>query len=275
MSSEERAPAGVDPTKPSVARVYDYFLGGKDNFAVDRQVAQLALQVTPDGPEAGRGNRAFLRRVVRHLAGEAGIRQFLDIGSGLPTQGNVHQVAKEVTDGVHVIYADNDPMVLAHGRALLCEADTATVIQADIRNPEELLNAPEVRQFIDFDQPVGLLLLAILHHLPDEDDPGALAAAYRERLAPGSYLAISHFCDPGERAPEASRKAQQVQKLFNETLGTGRWRTYEEVTSYFGDFELLDPGLVPFAEWRPEPGEALPEQTDTYHTFIGGVARKP
>src|SRR5690606_39609053 len=125
------------------------------NFAVDRQVAEMALKVTPDGPAAGRANRAFLRRVVRHLAGEAGIRQFLDLGSGLPTQGNVHQVAKEVRGDVHVVYVDNDPMVLAHGRALLCEADTATVIQADVRNPEELFDAPEVRQFIDFDQPVA------------------------------------------------------------------------------------------------------------------------
>lgn len=274
MSSEERVPPGVDPTKPSVARVYDYFLGGKDNFAVDREVAQMALQVTPDGPASGRANRAFLRRVVRYLAGEAGIRQFLDIGSGLPTQGNVHQVAKEVAEGVHVVYADNDPMVLAHGRALLCEADTATVIQADIRDPDGIFNAPEVRQFIDFDQPVAILMMAILHHLSDDEDPGGLAARYRERLTSGSYLAISHFCDPGERAPEASRKAHEVQKIFNETLGTGRWRTYEEVTSYFGDLELLEPGLVPFPEWRPEPGEVFPEQTDTYHTFIGGLARK-
>lgn len=275
MSSDEWVPAGVDPTKPSVARVYDWMLGGKDNFAVDRQVAQLALQVTPDGPEAGRGNRAFLRRVVRYLAGEVGIRQFLDIGSGLPTQGNVHQVAKEVTDGVHVVYVDNDPMVLAHGRALLEEADTATVIHADIRNPDELLDAPEVRQFIDFEQPVALLLLGILHHLADDEDPGGLAATYYDKLSPGSYVAISHFCDPGERAPDASRKAREVQKIFNETLGTGRWRTHEEITAFFGGLELLEPGLVPFPEWRPDSGEAASEQTDTYHTFIGGVARKP
>lgn len=275
MSRDEWVPVGVDPTKPSVARVYDYFIGGKDNFAVDRQVAEMALKVTPDGPEAGRGNRAFLRRVVRYLAGEAGIRQFLDLGSGLPSQGNVHQVAKEVRDGVHVVYVDNDPMVLAHGRALLCEADTATVIQADIRNPEELFDTPEVRQFLDFDQPVALLMFGILHHIPDDDDPGGIAAAFRRKLPSGSYLAISHFCDPGERAPEASEKARQVEKIFNETLGTGRWRTYEEIRSYFGDMELLEPGLVPFAEWRPEPGETVPEQTYTYHTFVGGVARKP
>lgn len=275
MSSEERAPAGVDPTKPSVARVYDYFLGGKDNFAIDRQVAQMALQVTPDGPEAGRANRAFLRRVVRHLAREAGIRQFLDIGSGLPTQGNVHQVAKDVADGIHVVYVDNDPMVLAHGRALLCEANTATVVQADIRQPEEVLAAASATGFIDLNQPVGLLLVSILHHLADDDDPGGLAATYRNVLSSGSHLAISHFRNPGERQPEASQKALEVEKIFNETLGTGRWRSDEEIEGYFGDFELLEPGVVPLPEWRPEPGEVVTEQTYTYHTFVGGVARKP
>ena len=176
---------------------------------------------------------------------------------------------------VHVVYVDNDPMVLAHGRALLCEADTATVIQADVRNPEELFDAPEVRQFIDFDQPVAVLMFGILHHVADDEDPEGLAAVYRSKLSSGSYLAISHFCDPGERAPEASEKARQVEKIFNESFGTGRWRTYDEVRSYFGDMELLEPGLVPIAEWRPEPGEARPEQTYTYHTLIGGVARKP
>lgn len=275
MSSEERAPAGVDPTKPSIARVYDFFLGGKDNFAIDRQVAQMALQVTPDGPQAGRSNRAFLRRVVRYLAREAGIRQFLDVGSGLPTQGNVHQVAKDVADGIHVVYVDNDPMVLAHGRALLCEADTATVVQADIRQPDEVLAAAEATGFIDLSQPVGLLFIAILHHIGDDDDPGGLAAAYRKVLPSGSHLAISHFRNPGALLPEVSREALAVEKIFNETLGTGRWRTQDEILGYFGDFEVLEPGLVPLPEWRPDPGEVATEQTHTYHTFVGGLARKP
>lgn len=275
MTDTEWAPPGVDTTKPSIARVYDFMLGGKDNFAIDRQVSQLALKITPDGPEAARANRAFLGRLVRFMVGEAGIKQFLDIGSGLPSQGNVHQIAHSVDPSVRVVYVDNDPMVLAHGRALLAEAGSTTVVQADVHDPEAILTHPEVLEFIDFSQPVGLLLLSILHHVGDAEDPGAIAARLRAPLATGSYLAQSHFRDPGEAHPEASRKAREVERIFNETLGTGRWRTDAEILSYFGDFEVLAPGLVPLAEWRPDPGAEPSEQTDTYFTYVGGVARKP
>jgi hypothetical protein len=274
VTSEDLAPSGVDPTKASIARVYDFMLGGKDNFAVDRQASLAMINITPDGPEAGRANRAFLRRIVQHLVRDQGIRQFLDLGSGLPTVGNVHEVAQQLDQGVKVVYVDNDPMALAHGRALLANASTATVIQADIRRPAEVLNDAETLRWIDFSRPVGLLMLAILHHLNDHEHPGAIAKAYRDALAPGSYLAISHFCDPGGRHPDASAKAKQVEKVFNETLGTGRWRSQEEIISYFGDLELLEPGVVPVAEWRAEPGEVF-EQTDTRYTFVGGLARKP
>ncbi|MFI6824149.1 SAM-dependent methyltransferase [Micromonospora sp. NPDC050187] len=270
-----KAPAsGVDTTRPSIARIYDYYLGGKDNFAVDRQAAQMALQVTPDGPEAARACRTFLRRAVRYLAAEAGIRQFLDLGSGLPSQGNVHEIAHQVDRTARVVYVDNDPMALAHGRVLLADARTTTVVGGDIRQPEELLAHPEVRKLIDFDQPVGLLLLAILHHLHDNDDPGAIARRLTAALPAGSYLAISHFHDPGEAQPEVSRRARAVEKVFNETLGTGRWRTRQEITGFFGGLELLPPGLVPLADWRPD-GDGGSRQTDTYHTILGGVARKP
>ena len=272
MGSGESAPVGVDITRPSIARVYDFMIGGKDNFAVDRQAAEMALRITPDGPEAGKASRAFLRRAVRHLVAEAGITQILDIGSGLPTQGNVHEIAHEVDPNIRVVYVDNDPMVLAHGRALLADA-TTTVVQADIRDLDAIVNAPEVRSFIDFDQPVGLLLLSILHHLQDEEDPGQIAAQLRALLAPGSYLAISHFHDPGESLPVISREARQVEKIFNETLGTGRWRTHDEILAYLGDFEVLEPGLVPLQEWHPDGSEG-PLQSHTYHTFVGGLARK-
>lgn len=275
MTAEELVPPGVDPTKPSIARVYDYMLGGKDNFAVDRQASEAALKITPDGPESGRANRAFLRRVVHHLVRDVGIRQFLDLGSGLPTVGNVHEVAQEIDQGVKVVYVDNDPMVLAHGRALLATATTATVIQADVRSPAEVFGHPETQRWLDFSQPVGLLMMAILHHINDAEDPVGLAAAYRDALPPGSYLALSHFCDPGRAHPDASAKALQVERIFNQTLGTGRWRRHDEIVRYFGDLELLAPGLVPVAEWRPEPGEEKFEQTDTYYTFVGGLARKP
>ena len=274
MTISEPAPPGVDTSRPSIARVYDFMLGGKDNFVVDRQAGEMALKITPDGPEAARASRAFLRRVVRYLVAEAGIRQFLDLGSGLPTQGNVHEIAHEIDPSVRVVYVDNDPMVLAHARALLTDAHTTTVVQADIRQPQVILDHPEVRQFIDFQQPVGLLLLAILHHLNDDEDPAGVAARLIDPLAPGCYVAVSHFHNPGEAHPDAARKALEVEKIFNQTLGTGRWRTRAEILGYFAGLELIDPGVVPLAEWRPVPGE-IPDQTDTYHTFVGGVARKP
>ncbi|WP_433499083.1 SAM-dependent methyltransferase [Sphaerimonospora sp. CA-214678] len=271
---QDRPVPGVDSTTPSISRVYDFMLGGKDNFAVDRHVAEMALKIAPDAPAAARANRGFLRRAVRHLAGEVGIRQFLDIGSGLPTQGNVHEVAQAVAPGSKVVYADIDPIVLVHGRALLAKDDSTTVIQGDIRQPEDLLSRPETRRLIDFDQPVGLLLLGILHHLNDEEDPGGIAARLRALLPSGSHLVISHFHNPGPTRPEVSAQAHQAEKLFNQNLGTGRWRSHDEIMAYFGDWKLLDPGLVPLAEWRPEPDEPV-ERGITYHTFVGGVARNP
>ncbi|GAA5195737.1 SAM-dependent methyltransferase [Rugosimonospora acidiphila] len=273
MVSDIPAPPGVDPTRPSIARVYDYMLGGKDNFAVDRQAGDAAARITPDGPQAARANRAFLGRVVRHLAGE-GIRQFLDIGSGLPTQGNVHEIAHQIDPNIHVVYVDIDPMVLAHGRALLSDNRTTTVVNADLHQPTEILDHPGVRGLIDFTRPVGLLLMGILHHFGDDEDPAGVAATLYDALPSGSYVAISHFHDPGEAHPDASRKALEVERIFNQTLGTGRWRTHDEIMAYLAGLELIEPGLVPLPEWRPEPGTKPSTQTDTYHTFVGGVARK-
>jgi hypothetical protein len=278
VTTEDIAPPpGVDPTKPSIARVYDFMLGGKDNFAIDRHVGAMELQITPDGPAAGRANRRFLGRIVRFLTGEAGITQFLDLGSGLPTLGNVHEIATSVNPEARVVYVDNDPMVLAHGRALLATAPTATVIQADIREPDKILEHPDVLRLLDFEQPVGLLLLAILHHINDDEDPAGIAARLIDALPSGSYVAISHFHDPAEKHPEASRKALAVEKIFNEKLGTGRWRSEAEILSYLPGLEVLEPGLVPVADWRAEPGEQLnpEEQSDTYYTFVGALARKP
>ncbi|GGO69323.1 SAM-dependent methyltransferase [Nonomuraea cavernae] len=272
--AQDRAPAGIEISKPSIARVYDYMLGGKDNFASDRKVAEMALQIAPDAPEAARANREFLRRVVRHLAAEAGIRQFVDIGSGLPTQGNVHEIAQGVDPRARVVYVDNDPIVLVHGRALLAKNDTTTVIQADIRQADDILSHPELRRLVDFSQPVALLLFSILHHLNDAEDPEGIAARLRNALPPGSYLAISHFHNPGAARPEIAEQAASAEKLFNENLGTGRWRFHDEILAYFGDFEVLAPGLVPVAEWRPGPDDRA-AQGITYHTLVGGVARKP
>ncbi|MGP3913462.1 SAM-dependent methyltransferase [Nonomuraea sp. 10N515B] len=273
-SEQETAPPGIDTTKPSVARVYDYMLGGKDNYAIDRHVAAMALKVAPDAPEAARANREFLRRTVRYLAGEAGIRQFLDIGSGLPTQGNVHEIAQSVTPGTRVVYVDHDPIVLVHGQALLAADATTTVIEADAREPEKILGDPQARALIDFSRPVGLLLFGLLHHLSDDEDPGAILGWLVAPLAPGSHVVISHFHNPGEAHPEVSKQAYAAEKIFNEHLGTGRWRTRDELLAYFDGLELVDPGLVPLPEWRPDDGDTATPGI-TYHTFVGAVARKP
>jgi hypothetical protein len=272
VREELAAPPGVDLTKPSVARVYDYLLGGKDNFAVDREVAEMSLRIMPDSRKGPRANRAFLRRVVRHLTAEVGIRQFLDIGSGLPTQGNVHEIAQAVTPDARVVYVDNDPVVLAHARALLAGPHTA-VITADLRDPETILDHPTVRKVIDFSEPVGLLMFAILHHINDHEDPAGIMGTLRATMPSGSHLAISHFQNPGDARPEDAELARLGEELFNKSFGTGRWRTPAEINGYFGDWRLLVPGVVPMPEWRPEPGSNHAKDL-THYLFVGGVARK-
>jgi hypothetical protein len=273
MATGEPGPPGIDVTRPNIARVYDAFLDGKDNFAADRAVVELTLQIAPDAAAGAKANRAFLRRVVRYLAGEAGITQFLDIGSGLPSAGNVHEIAREVSPAARVVYTDNDPVVGVHGQALLADAATARVITADVRRPAEVLDNPGVRAFIDFSRPVGLLMLAILHHVTGQEDPAAITARFRDALVPGSYLAISSFRMPGPEHPQDAEKTRAVQEVFNEKLGTGLWREDGEIRAWFGDWELLEPGLVPLPEWRPDTaGE--PSRNSTHHGFVGGVARK-
>lgn len=275
MADEKAAPPGIDVTTPSIARVYDYMLGGKDNFAIDREVADAASQLAPDAYESGMANRAFLRRVVRYLARERGVRQFLDLGSGLPTVGNVHEIAHSVDPECRVVYVDVDPIVIAHGRALLADNDTTTVIQADVRKPEEILRHPEVPRFLDFTRPVGLLFFAILHHINDHEDPDGIARTLIGALPPGSFVAISHFYNPGEAHPEAARNAAASEEIFNTNLGTGRWRTRDEIAGFLAGLEIVEPGLVALREWRPDPADPSPKQGMTYHQVLGGLARKP
>jgi hypothetical protein len=273
MAVEEHVPPDTDVTKPNVARVYDAFLGGKDNFASDRAVVDFALQIAPDAPAGARANRAFLRRAVRYLVAETGIRQIIDIGSGLPTQGNVHEVAHAANPDVRVVYVDYDPVVRAHANALLADGPNTLFLTADVREPEKILNDNSVREFIDFDQPVGLLLMAILHHVNDHEDPAGIAARLRGPLAAGSHLAISSFRMPGPEHPADAAKTAAIEKLFNEKLGTGRWRSDEEILAWFGDWEMLEPGLVPLPEWRPDV-QGQTKRNATYYGFVGGVARK-
>ncbi len=280
MAGEDRSrretkypPPGVDARAPNIARVYNAFLGGKDNFAADRKVVESALRVSPNAPAGARANRAFLRRAVRYLVGEAGISQILDIGSGLPAPGNVHEVAHAVNPAVRTVYVDNDPVVYTHGQALMADGRTTEVVTADVRRPDEILDHPVVRQFIDFRQPVALLLLAVLHHLSDDEDPSRVVAVLRDALPRGSYLVISSFRMPGPELAEQRAKAIEMERLFHERLGSGHWRPEETIRGWFGDWELLPPGLVPLPDWRPdEPGQVTRDMM--YHGLAGGVARK-
>jgi hypothetical protein len=272
-AGNERVPPGLDVSTPNVARVYDYTLGGKDNYAIDREVADLSHEVMPARAGA-RANRAFLRRAVRFLVAEAGIRQFIDIGSGLPTQGNVHEVAQAIDPAARVVYVDYDPVVLVHARALLGVTEMTEVITADVRRPEEIFGSATVRRFLDFDQPIGLLLFAILHHVNDDEDPLGITRFMRDALPPGSYLAISHLHNPGEAQPEYAAMAAEAEKVFSENLGTGRFRSYDEIRAFFGDFELLAPGLVSYNDWRPDDG-VFPVPEAMRHLALCGVARKP
>ena len=278
MAREDRSrrskypPEGVDAKSPNIARVYDAFLGGKDNFAADREVVQSALRVSPHAPVGAQANRAFLRRVVRYLVREAGISQILDIGSGLPAQGNVHEIAHEINPLVRTVYVDNDPVVCIHGQALLADARTTEVVAADVRRPSEILDHPGTREFIDFRQPVGLLLLAVLHHINDDEDPSGIMADLRDAMPRGSYLAISSFRMPQPELSEQRAKTVEMQRVFHDQLGSGHWRSDEAILAWFGDWELLAPGLVPLPAWRPDPAKPQPDKT--YHGFVGGVARK-
>jgi hypothetical protein len=265
--------AEFDITRPNVARVYDYFVGGKDNFAADREFADKAMEIAPKAPLAALANREFLRRVVRYLVGEAGITQLLDVGSGLPTQGNVSEVAHAINPAVHVAYVDNDPVVYLHSKALLSDAATADIVKADVRSPAEILTDPTVRSLIDLDRPVGLLLLAVLHHIEDREDPAGIVAQLRDAMPSGSYLAISSFRMPGPELPELRAATIEGERLLAQGLGTGRWREYEEILTWFGDWELLPPGLVSLLEWRPPAHDHI-ERDEVYHSFFGGVARK-
>lgn len=261
------APVGIDVTKPSIARAYDVVLGGKDNFEIDRAIVGEMLKIVPQLPEVATYNRQILSRGVRFLVEEAGIRQFMDLGSGLPTQENTHQVAQRSAPDARVVYVDNDPIVLAHGRALLVENDNTGVVTADLRDPQSVITNSEVNRLIDFSQPVGVMLVGILHHLHDGEDPAGVAKAYMDAVPSGSYLFMTSFC---ASFPEAAA----LEETYLSVLGTGRFRTPEELQGFFGGLEMVDPGLVSLPEWRPET-PITGELTVAERLMAGGIARKP
>jgi hypothetical protein len=258
---------------PNPARIYDYFLGGKDNFPADRDVADQVLDIAPVARDVVEDNRAFLRRVVDHLTREAGVRQFIDLGSGLPTQGNVHEIAQAAAPEARVVYVDNDPMVVAHSRALLA-GDNTVAIHGDLRQPDKILEDPEVRELIDLGRPVALLLLAILHFVPDDEDPFGTVARYVDAVPAGSHLAISHGTRDIPERPDLSPEEMadmgaKVEQLYQLTTASLVTRGRVEVERFFDGLELLEPGVVEIQRWRPDGRSSL-----LPGGFYGGVARK-
>ncbi|HSA50451.1 MAG TPA: SAM-dependent methyltransferase [Yinghuangia sp.] len=265
-------PTGIDVSVPSVARMYDYYLGGKDNFKADRDASDQLAAAAPGTQALAINNRRYLQRAVRVLAEEHGVKQFLDHGSGLPTQDNVHQVAQSVHPSARVVYIDNDPIVLAHGRALLADNATTTVITADMRDTDGVMQHPDVVKLLDFDQPVAALFVSVLHCIPDSDDPGALLRRVVDRLAPGSFVVVSHLVSHDDEVRE-----RLTDFMLTATQGNwGRVRTAKDVTAFFAEagLELLDPGLVEVSQWRPDGSEGPVQETTEWIEF-GGVARKP
>jgi SAM-dependent methyltransferase len=260
--------ADIDTKTPSIARGYDYALGGTDNYAVDRVAMDQAENMLPGTKAMTRNFRRFLERVVGYLVSDCGIRQFIDSGSGLPTQNNVHQIAQRIDPDSRVVYVDNDAVVIRHQKvAALAENANTAFILGDARDVDQILDHPDIRRLIDFSQPAAALYLAFLHHIPDEDDPWGMVRRMMDRLAPGSHLAISHLV-----SDEAEVRRLMTQFIKEGTKGRfGRVRTKQEVTRFFDGLEPVEPGLVDISDWRPDGRDE--EQTHRWIGF-GGVARK-
>jgi SAM-dependent methyltransferase len=255
-----------DPAIPSIARTYDFLLGGKDHYPSDRKVGEIFLEKFPGAVQIALDNRACLIRAVTMMAAELGIDQFIDLGSGLPTADNVHQVAQRHNAGAVVVYVDNDPVVLAHGRALLEENDLTTVLPADIRDPGQILGSDELRAMIDLRRPVGVVASAVLHHLQDGEDPAGVIRAFRDALPAGSYLFVSHFRTLRDPASAA------LEKVMLQAFGRGVWRTDEEIAAYFDGLELIEPGIVPCALWHAARSDQ-DSLTDYQQLIVAGLGR--
>jgi len=270
-SAPSSVPVGVDPNRASIARVYDYGLGGKDNYEIDRQVLDDVSAVAPSVNDLAWSNRQFLVRAVRFLADQAGIDQFIDCGSGLPTAENTHQIAQRINPDATVVYVDNDPVVLAHARVLLAENDNTSLITADIFDPDEVLGDETIRQKIDFTRPVALLQAGTWHHYLG-DDIEELMRHYVDALPSGSCVVVSHFFDPEN---EDSARAQEMEKVFIASpMGSGRFRTQAEIEAMFPGTELVDPGLKLCDDWWPD-GPRLRPLNEAERCIAGAVGRKP
>ena len=268
----EVVPSYIDVSKASVARVYDAFLNGKDNYEIDREVLHRIQQVAPEATQLGWDNREFLIRASRFIVGQTGITQYLDCGSGLPTAENTHQVVQRVQPGARVVYVDNDPVVLAHGRALLEDNDRTHLIGADIFEPRQVLENETVRKYIDFSEPLALYQCGTMHHYTG-DRYAEIMKEYIDALPSGSYVALSHFLDP--ETDEHSALARKMEEIFiHSPMGSGSFRTRAEILSMLDGLELVEPGLVLCANWWPD-GPRVKPMTSVQHCIAGAVGRKP
>ncbi|MBW4716441.1 SAM-dependent methyltransferase [Saccharothrix obliqua] len=272
MVRSDWVPQTVDVSVPSIARAYDFMLGGAHNFAVDREIALKIDRMMPGLRAGARVNRAFLGRAVRFMV-DQGVRQFLDIGSGIPTVSNVHEVAQGIDPECRVVYVDRDPIAVAHSELMLADNDRAAIVRADMRDVAGILDSPQARRLLDLDQPVGLLMMLMLHWIPDEWDPGALVAAYRDALPAGSYFAASHVS-----ADHAGRSMHRAAEMIKDSGSRDQMtvRSHAEVLALFDGFELVEPGLVGCAEWRPGgPGDVsdVPLMNMLLYAGVGRVIR--
>ncbi|MFI6481068.1 SAM-dependent methyltransferase [Nonomuraea sp. NPDC050663] len=269
MTNDEQAPPGIDARTPNMARMYDYALGGKDNFESDRQAVGKLFAMSPENRYVPLVNRQFLRRAVR-FAARRGIDQYLDLGAGLPSQGNVHEVAKRARPRARVVYVDNDPVVAVHARALLSGGDSSVaVVEGDIRDPEKILGDADVNRLIDFTLPAAVLLVSVLHGIADDENPAAVVRAFCERLAPGSFLILSHLTREGQ-PPDLVRRKEEVFARSNTVFS---YRARDEILRYFDGLDLVEPGLTPVTAWRPDE-DALPELEAAGAWWLGGVGRR-
>jgi hypothetical protein len=269
LTEHPEAPKGVDTLTPSIARIYDYHLGGTHNYPVDREAAENVTRDLPTFPAILRENRAFLRRAARYLA-EQEVGYFLDLGAGIPTVDNVHEIVQEVNPGARVVYVDNDSVAIAHSREILAGNDRAAAVQADLRDPAVVLADPQVERLLllELGEPIAVILSAVLHFIPDDAEASALIAAYRDAMPPGSYLAVSHGAREQESEPQTARAAE----TYSRTVAAFRLRTPEELRGLLTGFEIVDPGVVYCSQWRPDPD--APEQTGPPLPQICAVGRK-
>jgi hypothetical protein len=268
-SNPSWVPPEVDTNVPNPARVYDYWLDGDHNFQADRDLGEKILKIMPGIRDAARLNRAFLRRAALYMV-EAGVRQFLDIGSGIPTAGNLHEIVQQADPSCRVVYVDRESVAVAHSKLLLRGNDRCAAIQADLRDVNDILDAPETRELLDFDQPVGLFMLLLLHFVPDSWEPSAILSRYREHLAPGSFLAVSHVA-----ADADSTGLDEAIEAYKSTQNNPIPRTHAEVLKFFDGFDLVEPGVVGCAMWNPQGAGDMSDDPEINSLPYAGVGRKP